>query len=153
MIVDSTVLISFGNIGKIGLIDDCIIPEKVLNEITNEPAKSAILTLNFQKIVPSEKSIKLALEILGDENETGDSDIVAALIDSPTIIIATDDKRIRNVCRALGGKVTGTLGILINSVLIQKVSKVEAVEILDKLNTTGFRMSIELYNAVRDKIK
>lgn len=49
MIVDSTVLISLGNLGKIELINKCIIPENVLKEITNEPAKSALLTLNLTK--------------------------------------------------------------------------------------------------------
>jgi len=93
------------------------------------------------------------LKILGDKYETGDSDIVALLIDSPSSIIATDDKRLRNVCRALGGKVTGTLGILINSVKKQNISKEEALMILDKFNKIGFRMSLELYNTVREKIE
>ena len=53
MIVDSTVLISLGNLEKIELINDCIIPDNVLKEITNEPAKSALLTLKFQKVLPS----------------------------------------------------------------------------------------------------
>ncbi len=47
MIVDSMILISLGNLGKIELITDCIIPEKVLKEITNEPAKSALLNLKY----------------------------------------------------------------------------------------------------------
>jgi predicted nucleic acid-binding protein len=152
MIVDSTVLISLGNLGQIELINKCIIPENILKEITNEPAKSALFNLKFQKVIPSEKSIKQSLKILGDKYETGDSDIVALLIDSPSSIIATDDKRLRNVCRALGGKVTGTLGILINSVKKQNISKEEALMLLDKLNEIGFRMSLELYNTVREKI-
>ena len=153
MIVDSTVLISLGNIGKIELINNCIIPDKVLKEITNEPAKNALLTLKFQKVIPLQNTIEQSLKILGDKYETGDSDIVALLIDSPSSIIATDDKRLRNVCRALGGKVTGTLGILINSVKKQNISKEEALMILDKLNEIGFRMSLELYNTVREKIE
>ena len=153
MIVDSTVLISLGNLSKIELIQNCKNPENVLKEITNEPAKSALLTLNFQKVIPSKNSIEQALNILGDKNETGDSDIIALLIDSPSAIIATDDKRLRNVCRALGGKVTGTLGILIHSVKKHKISKKEALEVLNKLNTIGFRMSLELYNSVKERIE
>ena len=153
MIVDSTVLISLGNLGKIELVNNCLIPENVLKEITNEPAKSALSSLKFQKVIPSEKSVKQSLKILGDKCETGDSDIVALLIDSPKSIVATDDKRVRNVCRAIGGKVTGTLGILINSVKQQIISKEEALSILDKLNLIGFRMSLELYTTVRVKIE
>ncbi|HUX99848.1 MAG TPA: DUF3368 domain-containing protein [Candidatus Deferrimicrobium sp.] len=153
MIVNSTVLISLGNLGKLELITNCQIPEKVLKEITNEPVKSALLNLNFQKVVPSKESIAKALKLLGDRNESGDSDIVAFLLDFPSSIIATDDKRLRNICRALGGKVTGTFGILINSVKKGTISKDEALNILDKLNNIGFRMSLELYKTVKEKIE
>ncbi|MFO8018563.1 MAG: hypothetical protein R6U96_08005 [Promethearchaeia archaeon] len=57
------------------------------------------------------------------------------------------------MCRALGGKVTDTFGILINSVKKQKISKDEAMAILDNLNTIGFRMSLELYKTVKGKIE
>lgn len=83
MIVDSTVLICLGNLGKIELVNNCLI-------ITNDPAKSALFSLKFQKDIPLEKSVKQSLKILGDKYETGDSDIVALLIDSPESIIATD---------------------------------------------------------------
>lgn len=153
MIVDSTVLISLANIGKIEIINQCLIPENVLKEIINEPAKSALLTLKFQKVTPLKNSKLHSLSILGDKKETGDSDIVALLLDNPSSIIATDDKRLRNVCRALGGKVTGTLGLLIYSVKNERFSKETALILLDKLNRTGFRTSIELYNRAKDKIE
>ncbi len=69
IIVDSTVLIALGNIGRIDLLPKCIIPEKVLEEITKEPTKSAIR--KFRIFTPSENSRRKALEILGDEEETG----------------------------------------------------------------------------------
>ncbi|HEY0088046.1 MAG TPA: DUF3368 domain-containing protein [Candidatus Lokiarchaeia archaeon] len=153
MIVDSTVLISLGNLGKIELIKDCIIPENVLKEITNEPAKSALLTLSFQKVAPSKKSSEKSLSLLGDKYESGDPDIIALLLDFPSSLIASNDKRLRSICRALGEKVTGTLGILINSVKKYNISKEEALMILDKLNKMGFRMSLELYKTIREIIE
>lgn len=153
MIVDSTVLISLGNLRKLELITDCIIPEKIFKEITNEPAKSALLTLKFKKIVPLKKSIEKSLNLLGDKYESGDSDIVASLLDSPSSLVATDDKRLRSICRALGGKVTGTLGIIIHSVKKHILTKEEALIMLDKLNRIGFRMSLELYNIVKEIIE
>jgi len=153
MIVDSTVLISLAKLGKIEWVNNCIIPDKVSKEITNEPAKSALLTIKFKERIPSEKSKKKSLNILGDKIETGDSDIIALLIESPSSVIDTDDKRLRNVCRALGGKVTGTLGLLINSVKKQIISKDVALELVNKLNKIGFRMSLELYKAVKKKIE
>jgi len=121
--------------------------EKVLEEITKEPAKSALR--KFGIFTPSENSRKKALEILGDGEETGDSDVVAALLDLG-YVVATDDRRLRNVCRALGGRVTGTLGILIHSVKTGKITKDEALKIFKQLDATGFRMSVELYEKVRE---
>ncbi|RLI76232.1 hypothetical protein DRP05_13245 [Archaeoglobales archaeon] len=150
MIVDSTVLISLGNIGKLDLLSECVIPEKVIKEVTKEPAKSALNSLKFRLIIPSTKSRRKALEILGDEEETGDSDVVAALIENPHYVVATDDRRIRNVCKALGGKVTGTLGIVIHSAKTGKIAKSEALEIVKQLDASGFRMSLELYEKVKE---
>jgi len=147
IIADSTVLIALGNVGRLDLLPECIVPERVLEEVTKEPAKSALR--KFRIFTPSDKSRKIALEILGDEEETGDSDVVAALLDLGCAV-ATDDKRLRNVCRALGGKVTGTLGILIHSVKTGKITKDEALKILKQLDATGFRMSVELYERVRE---
>ncbi|MHA1379183.1 MAG: DUF3368 domain-containing protein [Candidatus Helarchaeota archaeon] len=152
MIIDSTVILSLGLIGKLELIQDIEIPKRVFDEIQTESIKKKLNEQKFKIITPTKKSRLKALEILGDTSETGDSDIVASLFDLPNSIIATDDKRIRSVCRILGGKITGTLGILIHSVKNNKLSKSEAFEILKKLHSTGFRMSLELYEEVRNKI-
>jgi len=52
-----------------------------------------------------------------------------------------------------GRKVTGTLGIVIHSVRIGMISKKEALEILRMLDKTGFRMSLELYEKVKEIIE
>jgi predicted nucleic acid-binding protein len=153
MIVDSTVLIALGNLGKIQLINNCKIPEKVLEEISHDPTKNALLHLTYQKVIPSKNSQKKSLNILGDKFESGDSDIVAILIDIPSSIIATDDRRLRNVCRALGGKVTGTLGIIMNALKEEKISKKEALALISTLHNIGFRMSLELYQTIKEKIE
>ncbi|NVM31247.1 MAG: DUF3368 domain-containing protein [Candidatus Helarchaeota archaeon] len=152
MIIDSTVIISLGLVGKLDLIEEGIIPRMVLNEIQTESIRISLKEPKFNISTPSDKSKRQALEILGDSMETGDSDIVASLLDFPQSLIATDDKRLRSVCRALGGKITGTLGILIHSARIGKISKDKALEILKYLNNTGFRMSLELYEEVQKNL-
>ena len=152
MIIDSTVILSLGLIGKLELIQNNKIPKKVYDEIQTELIKKELNERKFEVITPSKNSKRKALEILGDKSETGDSDIIASILDFPNSIIATDDKRLRSVCRALGGRITGTLGILINFVKIRKLTKSQANEILKQLHSTGFRMSLELYEAVKDKI-
>lgn len=93
------------------------------------------------------------MKILGDEKETGDSDVLALFLDYPEYIVATDDKRLRNVCRALGARVTGTLGFIIYSVEIGKLDKDESIKLLRELDAAGFRMSIDLYEKVREIIE
>lgn len=49
---------------------------------------------------------KKALPILEDKKETGDSDVIATVLELKDVVIATDDRRLRNVCKTLGVKVT-----------------------------------------------
>jgi predicted nucleic acid-binding protein len=153
MIVDSTVLISLGLINQLDLIDTFKIPKKVYEEIETEFIKAILIKRDFKIINPSINSKRRALKILGDKFETGDSDLIAILLELPNSLIATDDKRLRNVCRSLGGRITGTLGILIYSVEKGKISKNKGIEILKNLDQTGFRISIELFNKVSTKIR
>jgi predicted nucleic acid-binding protein len=127
--------------------------ERVIAEITKEPTKSELRELDFEIIVPGENAGKRAMEILRDRVESGDTDVIAALLEHPAKVVATDDRRLRVVCRDLGGKVTGTLGIVIHSVKIGRISKKEAFEILRMLDRTGFGMSVELYERVREIIE
>lgn len=149
MIANSTVLISLGKIGSLDLLPECKVPVKVMEEMVQEPLWSAITIRKLPIITPSAQSREKALEILGDRDETGDSDVIAALLDFPNSVVATDDKRLRTVCRTLGGKITGTLGILIHAVRMKKTTKREAMDLLGQLEATGFRMSIALYEKVK----
>ncbi len=155
MIVNSTVIIALGNIGRLNLLRPfpLLIPERVIAEITKEPAKTELGNLNPKIIIPSDDARRKAMEILQDNVESGDTDVIAALLEHPSEVVATDDRRLRVVCRGLGGRVTGTLGIVIHSVKIGKISKKEAFEVLRMLDKTGFRMSVELYEKVREIIE
>ena len=155
MILNSTVIIALGNINRLDLLNpfQLLIPEKVLEEITKGPAKIELEKLDFKIVAPGNDTRRKATEILQDDAESGDTDVVATLIEHPSEPVATDDRRLRAVCRSLGGKVTGTLGIVIHSVRIGMISKKEALEILRMLDKTGFRMSLELYEKVKEIIE
>jgi predicted nucleic acid-binding protein len=152
MIINSTVLIALDLIKKLDLIEAGLIPKRVYTEIQSESVKLILIEPKFKIITPTKKSRRRALQILGDIDETGDSDIIALLLDYPHSIIATDDKRLRSACRVLGGKITGTLGILIHSTRVGKITKDQTLDLLICLENTGFRMSITLYNKVKEKL-
>jgi len=152
MIIDSTVILSLGKLRCLDLIGDFILPENVFNEILDEPVKTAMLKLKHKKITPLKQSRDKAMELLGDSKESGDSDIVALILENPNSIIATDDRRLRNICKVLGGKITGTLGIIINSVKLKNISKERAIELVENLDSIGFRMSVQLFKTVLNEI-
>jgi predicted nucleic acid-binding protein len=64
-------------------------------------------------------------------------------------IVILDDLATRDVARAMGFVITGTVGILIRSVKQKLISKNECRTILTHLTTeTDFRMSIKLYSRI-----
>ncbi len=146
---------SLSNVERLDLIPEnkLLIPEKVLKEITEEPTKKTLTGLDERVAIPKEGTKRRSLKILGDEKETGDSDVLALFLDYPEYTVATDDKRLRNVCRALGARVTGTLGFIIYSVETGKLDKDESIKLLRELDATGSRMSIDLYEKVREIIE
>ncbi len=88
---------------------------------------------------------KKALSILGDKEETGDSDVIATILELKDVVIATDDRRLRNVCKNFGAKVTGTIGIIVDAVRHGTLTEEEGKELLKKLDSSGFRMNVTLY--------
>jgi len=68
MIIDSTVLLSLGLIGKLDLIQECEIPKRVFNEIHTATIQTKLKERKFKIISPNKNSRKQALEILGDKN-------------------------------------------------------------------------------------
>ncbi|RZN40358.1 MAG: DUF3368 domain-containing protein [Methanophagales archaeon ANME-1-THS] len=61
------------------------------------------------------------------------------------VVIATDDRRLRTICKVLGAQVTGTLGIIVDAVQRGFLSGEEGKELLKKLDASGFRMTVALY--------
>ena len=65
------------------------------------------------------------------------------------VIVILDDLATRDVARAMGFGITGTVGILIRSIKQNLISKSECKILLTQLTTeTDFRMSIKLYSRI-----
>lgn len=150
LVLDSTVIIGLSTVKRVELLRwRVLIPEKVVEELRKEPARSTLATLlgegKAEVIKPSEEMCKKALSILGDKKETGDSDVIATVLELKDAVIATDDRRLRNVCKTLGAKVTGTIGIIVDAVRYGTLTGEEGKELLKKLDSSGFRMNVVLY--------
>lgn len=150
LVLDSTVIIALGTIKRVELLRwRVLIPEKVVAEQRSELARNTLAHLfrggKVEVIKPVEEMRKKALSILGDKEETGDSDIIATVLELKDVVIATDDRRLRNVCKILGAKVTGTISIIVDAVRHGFLTEEEGKELLKKLDTSGFRMNVALY--------
>ncbi|RCV64903.1 putative nucleic acid-binding protein, contains PIN domain [Methanophagales archaeon] len=73
------------------------------------------------------------------------SDVIATVLELKDVVIATDDRRLRKVCKILGAKVTGTIGIIVDAVLHGPLTEEEGKELLKKLDYSGFQMNVALY--------
>ena len=121
----------------------------MLAELKSELAQTTLAALKKEGkaeiMSPNSEMRKKALAILGDQEETGDSDLIATALERADVVIATDDRRLRTVCKVLGAKVTGTLGIIVDAVQHGVLSEEEGKELLKKLDASGFRMTVALY--------
>ena len=150
LVLDSTVIIALGILQRYDLLRwQVLIPEGVLVELKSELAQTTLATLKKEEkaeiMRPNAEMRKKALAILGDQEETGDSDLIATVLELEDVVIATDDRRLRTICKVLGAQVTGTLGIIVDAVQRGFLSGEEGKELLKKLDASGFRMTVALY--------
>ena len=71
----------------------------------------------------------------------------------PNSLILMDDASARKIAENLGYNVKGTLYVILLAVRRKIISKKIAREIINRLVSSGFRMSIELYIKVIEGLK
>ena len=71
----------------------------------------------------------------------------------PDDVLVLDDLEARRVAQARGLTYTGLLGILVAGVAERKLPAERAIELLDKIAATEFRISPSLYARVRSKLE
>lgn len=69
------------------------------------------------------------------------------------VIVVTDDKRARYICRKLGVRVTGTLGLIEFAKKNSVISKEEALELLARLPSTSLYITPELLEEAQTRVK
>ncbi len=69
------------------------------------------------------------------------------------VIVVTDDRRARNVCRRIGLKVLGTLGLIEFAKKHGVMTKEEALSLLEKIPNTSLYITPELLREARARIE
>lgn len=121
-----------------------LIPSAVQAEIQDEISLVAVSKSDW--IVLSEVKDKLAVQVLREELDAGESEAIILAKENNAKLICLDERAATRKARVIGLQSIGTLGIL----LIAKENKLikNIKPLLDDLQKAGFHMSDALYNQV-----
>ena len=161
--VDATTLIGLGTIGELELLTvfdgDLVIPPAVYAEVTTEPARTALSrfreTHGIERQLPTdERSLEEAGRVLGDDTETGDVQLVAAVLagTAGSVAVVSDDRRVRTTARSLGAPVTGTIGVIVRAV-DDGLSADEGKQLIRRLDRHGLHLTGELRDTAFELIE
>jgi predicted nucleic acid-binding protein len=92
-------------------------------------------------IIKNPRSVETLLD-LQSKLDRGEASAVALAMETPNATIILDDQKARKVAEALGIKVTGTLGVLIQAKLKNVIPSIRPI--LDRIRRTNFRLSPDI---------
>jgi predicted nucleic acid-binding protein len=165
-VINASPLFFLGKIGALDLLpqlfDEIVTTERVKVEVLGkEPAPEKImLDQAFNTWLQIKKAHNPPLEKRLAEFAIQQGEITILVLafeflktrKQPITII--DDRAAREIARTMGLTVTGTIGIILRSVVEGCISKSEAKRFLNKLSQeTDFRMSVSLYTRLLSEIK
>jgi len=165
-VIDSTPLIYLAKIGRLDILkevsSEIYIPEAIHNETVTEGkslniSDAYIIEKAIGKWITRKQVDPRIKEELGflDSNPklgTGEKEALMLCKQLKARYLIADDKEARRVSRILKIKPIGTCGILIQAHRQGIIEKEETLQILDDLVTKGFRISISVYNQIRDEL-
>jgi len=133
-----------------------IIPQGVVEEFQKTDAKLLIPNATVVEVQREELTIDIPRSLGRGELQ---AIIIAYTITQEreshrnVTFVVTDDKRARNVCKKLGIKVIGTLGLIELAKKCKVISKEKAIELLNKIPSTSLYITPELLSEAQLKIK
>ncbi|MCX2819053.1 hypothetical protein EGH25_06775 [Haladaptatus sp. F3-133] len=150
--VDATTIIALGSVGELQLLrnfdGEVTVPPAVRDEVTTEPARTNLV--NFvdsdevrTELTTSNGSLREAREVLNEDEENGDVQIVACVLEQEDVAVLSDDRRVRTVSEGFGATVTGTVGVVVRAVR-EGMSSEEAKDVVRRVDQHGLHMTAEL---------
>jgi predicted nucleic acid-binding protein len=147
VIVNATPLISLAILKRLDLLqqlfDEVIVPTAVYEEVVEQGAgrfgASEVAKANWLQIVSPSVTATLEPLLLGLDEGEMQVLLLAREITPDCVLI--DEKLGRRVARALGFSLKGTLGLLLTAVLIEQLTKEQALDALQTLLAHGIRIA------------
>lgn len=168
--VDASPLIALGTVGRLEVLEildgDLVIPERVQDEVTSEPART-----NLQRFldevefprhphsgIPIEESLnEHKMQILDESERNGDTEIIAGVLGhtdtNQSVGVVSDDRRVRTVADGLGATVTGTIGVVVRNVEEDELGSDAAKDLVRRIDSHGLHMTGELRETAYDLIE
>lgn len=164
LFVDASVFITLAEIDRVNLLDrldgEIVVPTAVADEISDEPAASHLdaasddwLRIADAVKVTGPETVEHAASHL-DTNPIGDAtddpkfEGDVSLLEFGTIaenpVVVTDDKPLRNACKALGVSLSGSIGVLVAAVEHGSLDPDDAKDALVAMDEVGARLSVRL---------
>jgi predicted nucleic acid-binding protein len=155
--VDATPLYDLGQIGELELLAsfeaELVIPQRVVDEITVEPAATNLARLLDEQPVETDPEIEAwiddAKRLLDVAEETSDVALIACLLaareDDEDAILVSDDRRLRALAEGLGATVTGTFGLTARASMDDKYFSItQAKRVIRRTDHHGLQMTGQL---------
>lgn len=152
IISDTTPIISLIKINRLDLLEklfeEVLIPEAVYRELTTnalfENEAKIVKTSSFLKTssVQNRKSLQLLQAVSGLDDGESEAIVLADELKSDVLIM--DERKGRKVAEKLGIKITGTVGVLLQSYSENMISSDEIKTYLDQLKNSNIRLSESL---------
>ncbi len=150
--VDATTLIALGSVGELRLLNNLdgevtILPA-VADEVTTEPTRTNLEMFIEGNDVRTEdpaceEYLEQAHEVLGEDEENGDTWIVSGALARDDVAVVSDDRRVRTVSEGFGATVTGTIGVVVRAAH-EELTEEEAKEVVRRVDQHGLHMTAEL---------
>ncbi len=165
-VANSTPLIYLSKASCLGLLfkvyDEVLVPERVYEEVVVAGLErgfrdAALVKAEVERSrIRVERAPRRVVEgvlRLAPALHRGEAEVIALALRHRPCHVLVDDRVARLVARALGLGVHGTLYVLVVAAARGEVSVEEALEALDRLVVSGFRLSVELYLKVREALR
>ncbi len=157
ILTDASAIIALANIGELDILKN-IFPKIHITTIIQEE----LIVEDYPETSKIEKALEKCIKIIEIDEENlekykkyglgrGEASLIKVAQKNDKLIL--DDPVARKVAKVEGLEFTGLIGLLAEAGKTGIISKEKGEKILEKLSNSKFRMSLELYNWAKNKLK
>ncbi len=147
IVSDTTTLIVLGKLDRYDLLENLFkkiyIPQEVMREVSKK-SDGISKKINAHRLFEIKQISDFSLlRLLDGLLDLGESEAIV-LAKELHMILLIDEKKGRKIAKSMGLDIIGLLGVLILNVRKEKISKEEAVVVLEAIKALKFRVSKKL---------